>query len=406
MNMRLNRNKIFLTALLIGLLSMILLVGTASAQTDLRPAAQTTGISQPVAESTPPPTAAPPEKACVECHPDKHDAWLESPHAHSFDDSVFQEGWANMEYADECLLCHKATYDPNTEQYIAEGVSCEACHGQGSAEHPPAEIPVRSDEEYCGTCHPTTLGEVRLSGHTTPNEVRCVNCHDPHSQKVLFDNPDDMCKSCHSAEDLGEMEESLGKMHLQENIPCVSCHTLDVPHTFLFNYQHEDTSTFFKGFDCTSEVSASVGERTGTSHEALGSFVKDQMNWPVVHRVSRLETAPQCTDCHIMDEKLRADFVALGYTAEELDTIAWENEDFPALTETDLNKLVAAPKRSWSWAYWLVGVAAIIGVFEFTTARKMEGSSKGEKLWGVLSSLRARLTRSKSTKQNDPQGKE
>ena len=390
--------KLIIITILAGLLSMVLLVGTVAAGPGLRPATQETSTPLPEADQ-------PPLKDCIDCHPDKHDAWMESPHAHSFDDPVFQEGWANMELAGECLLCHKAEYDQDTDSYVAEGVSCEACHGPGNNAHPPEEVPVLSDEEYCGTCHPTTLGEARLSGHSTTNDVRCVDCHDPHSQKVLFENPDDMCKDCHDEEDLSKMDEALSNLHLQENIPCADCHTLDVPHTFLLNFEHEDTIPFFKGFDCTSEISASVASRVGTSHEVLGSYVEDQMNWPVVHRVSRLETAPLCSDCHVMDEELRTDFIALGYSPEEVDNISWDNEDFPALTEAELNKLVAKPRRSWNWVYWVVGVGAIFGVFEVTVARKLEAGPKSGKEARRFSLFRKKTVKNPKENENDPQEK-
>lgn len=397
------KNIVILAGLLIGSLGLVLMVNAVNAEANPQPLAQGTAIPQ--ATATPLPsvtaTAIAPAKACIECHPDKKDAWMESPHAHSADDPVFLEGWENMERSTECLLCHEATYQPETGEYLAKGVSCETCHGTASAEHPPAEVPARSDEEYCGTCHPTTLGEARISGHSTANEVRCVNCHDPHSQKVLFENPDDMCKDCHQDEDLGNMEQALSEIHLQENIACADCHMLDVPHTFVYNFQHEDTAKFFKGFDCTSEIAVSVAQRAGTDHEVLGSYVEDQMKWPVVHRISRLESAPQCADCHIMDEEVKADFMALGYTSEEVDQLSWESHDFPALTEAELNKVVAKPRKSWGWVYWVLGVAAVFGLFEFTVTRKLEGRPPAD-----LKSLFSRFSRKNGKNKEDQQGKE
>jgi len=369
MNNRRTSKKVILAGLAFGLIGLMLIAGSVSAGSNPRPFAQATATPS---EAAPAPTEEVEAKACVECHLDKRDALMGSPHAHSADDPVFLEGWDNMERPEDCLLCHEATYNAESGEYAAIGVSCVTCHGDAGTEHPPAEIPARSDEEYCGRCHPTTLGEARLSGHSTENEVRCVNCHDPHSQKVLFENPDDMCKSCHT-EDLTAMDAALGEIHLQENIACADCHMLDVPHTFTFNFQHESTTEFFKGFDCASEIALNVASRAGTSHEALGSYVEDQMNWPVVHRVSRLESAPQCADCHVMDEEVRADFMALGYTLEEVDQLAWEAQDFPVLNETELNKLVAAPKRNWSWVYWTLAVVVIFGIFEFTVTRRLDG---------------------------------
>jgi hypothetical protein len=128
------------------------------------------------------------------------------------------------------------------------------------------------------------------------------------------------------------------------------------------------------------------------------------MNWPVVHRVSRLESAPLCSDCHVMDEKLRADFAALGYTIEEVDDLSWESEDFPPLNETDLAKLVATPRRSWSWLYWLVGVIAVFGIFEFSVARKMNGGAQVS-LKEYLSSVFRRKP-AKDEKKDDQRGEE
>jgi len=330
---------------------------------------------------------------------------MDSPHAHSADNPVFLDGWENMERSTDCLLCHQATYDQESAEYQAVGVACETCHGVVAANHPPAEVPTRSDEEYCGTCHPATFGEAHLSGHSTENEVRCVSCHDPHSQKVLFENPDDMCKDCHT-EDLEKMDQTLSKVHLQKDISCADCHMLDVPHTFVFNFQHENTTQFFTGYDCTSEISASVTKRVGTEHEVLGSYVQDQMNWPIVHRVSQLESAPQCTDCHVMNEELRSDFIALGYTSEEVDKLSWESQDFPVLTEDELNKLVAKPKQSWSWAYWLLALVAVFGIFEFAFTRKLEVHPKSNEKRGLLSLFRKGFARRRGNNESGRKNEE
>lgn len=394
---------IFFVGLFVSMLGFALTVGAVKADSSPQTDAQAT--STPQTPPTPTPTQPVTTKDCLVCHPDKLDAWRDSPHAHSADNPVFLEGWENMERSTDCLLCHKAAYNGETGEYLAEGVSCDVCHGDTGADHPPAQVPARSDEEYCGTCHPTTLGEVRLSGHSTENEVRCVECHDPHSQKVLFENPDDMCKDCHD-EDLKKMDETLSKVHLQNDISCADCHMLDVPHTFVFNFQHEATSGFFKGFDCTSEISVNVAQRTGTDHEILGSYVEDQMNWPVVHRVSRLESAPQCADCHIMDQKLQADFVALGYTPEELSGLSWDGEEYPALAESEMNKLVAQPTRNWNWIYWLVGVVAVLGIFEVTITHKLEGHQRINLMADLVSVFRNRKNGKNYKNGNDQQDEE
>ncbi|HLF26928.1 MAG TPA: cytochrome c3 family protein [Anaerolineae bacterium] len=172
----------------------------------------------------PTPTPVEPVKPCAECHLDVADSWSRSPHAHAFDDPVFQEWWQGRGQPGDCLLCHTTSYQETTGAYLAEGVSCEGCHGPAKADHPPSIIPVKADTEYCGGCHTTTLSEWRLTGHAL-TDVGCMDCHDPHSQKSLFEVSDDMCLNCHE-EDMGAYLEDL---HIQKGIGCVGCHALVIP---------------------------------------------------------------------------------------------------------------------------------------------------------------------------------
>jgi len=172
----------------------------------------------------PTPTPTEPVKPCAECHLDVADSWSQSPHAHAFDDPVFQEWWQGRGEPGDCLLCHTTGYQETGGAYLAEGVSCEGCHGPSKADHPPAIIPVKADTEYCGGCHTTTLSEWRLTGHAA-SDVGCMACHDPHSQKPLFEVADDMCLNCHE-EDMGAYLEDT---HVQKGIGCVDCHALVIP---------------------------------------------------------------------------------------------------------------------------------------------------------------------------------
>jgi predicted CXXCH cytochrome family protein len=161
---------------------------------------------------------------CAECHPDVEHAWLESSHAHAYDDEEFSTRWNSLGKPGECLACHTTNYQSSTNSFTAEGVQCEACHGQMTEGHPPAVMPVKADTEYCGACHTTTLGEWRLTGHSTAG-VGCMDCHDPHSQDALFEDPDEMCLNCHR----DEMGDYLEDMHIQKGIGCVDCHALVIP---------------------------------------------------------------------------------------------------------------------------------------------------------------------------------
>lgn len=198
-----------IAGLLVGLISMLLTVRLATA--------------------TPLPQGEPPDiplqaKACGSCHLDITQNWAGSPHAHAFDDPAYQERWTGMGQPGNCLLCHTTNYVATTGEYDATGVSCEACHGKVDSKHPLTPAPIRSDAEYCGTCHTTTLGEWRLTGHAHA-EVGCTDCHDAHSQKALFEDPDQMCINCHK----DSMGRYLEDIHGQKGIGCVDCHALVIP---------------------------------------------------------------------------------------------------------------------------------------------------------------------------------
>lgn len=205
-----------LSGLLVGLLSMGLVVSVAWAAPGHLSYAQ---------ESPTPATRTSEEvKACAECHPNVEAAWMNSPHAHAYDDEEFLSRWKSLGEPGECLVCHTTGYQATTGEYSAPGVTCEACHGPAVEGHPPAVVPVRADTQYCGSCHTTTLGEWRLTGHSAAN-VGCTDCHNPHSQAALFENPDELCVNCHK-DDIGEHKDDL---HIQKGIGCVECHALVLP---------------------------------------------------------------------------------------------------------------------------------------------------------------------------------
>lgn len=161
---------------------------------------------------------------CQSCHLDVTAHWEQSPHAHAYDDPVFQEQWAALGNPDDCLRCHTTGFEPATGEFKAEGVDCETCHGPLSADHPPEPIPVLAGPQQCGDCHTTTLGEWHGSGHAVAG-VDCMGCHNPHSQQPLFADPDQMCLNCHE----DTMGDYLEDLHYSKDIGCVDCHALVIP---------------------------------------------------------------------------------------------------------------------------------------------------------------------------------
>ena len=198
-----------IVGLLVGVITMIIFIGVASAAPVIQENAHPSSLD---------------DRNCKDCHLDITNLWSRSAHAHAYDDPVFQERWLGLGNPGECLVCHTTNYQATTGQYSSPGVSCEACHGPALADHPPAIVPIRDDAEYCGECHTTTLHEWRLSGHNSVG-VGCMNCHDPHSQKALFENPDNLCINCHR----DAMDDYLEDLHILKGIGCVDCHTLVIP---------------------------------------------------------------------------------------------------------------------------------------------------------------------------------
>lgn len=198
------------SGLLVGLLAVFLFTGIVSA-------APNTQGDDPTEEILS-------DNDCVSCHRDEMGNWAESPHAHAYDDPFFQEQWVGLGSPDTCLACHTTNYKSSTGEYEKEGVSCQSCHGKVTSDHPDKIVPTIVDTYYCGSCHTTTLSEWRSTGHAAEN-VDCMDCHDPHSQKPLFENPDDLCINCHR----DGMGDYLNDLHVKQDIGCVDCHALVIP---------------------------------------------------------------------------------------------------------------------------------------------------------------------------------
>ena len=181
-------------------------------------------MASPVAQDEDPPGDFLTSEQCSVCHLDIANHWEVSPHANAYADPVFQERWSGLGEPDECLACHTTDYRASTGEFAAEGVDCSACHGDVPSDHPASFASVVADTDFCGSCHTTTLSEWRRTEHALAG-VDCVDCHNPHSQQPLFENPDDLCINCHQ----DSMEDYLEDLHVQKGIGCVDCHALVIP---------------------------------------------------------------------------------------------------------------------------------------------------------------------------------
>jgi len=185
----------FLVVLVFGMVGVVLAEANGSAQS----------------------TSAQAPEGCAACHLDVVNAWQGGLHAQAYSDPVFQQAWEAQNKNVTCLACHTTGFVPRTGEYVHEGVTCEACHGQTPADHPPAPVKVDPGVEICADCHATTYAEWQKSAHGQ-QQLACTSCHNPHPQTLRFDSPNALCLNCHKqARD--------DYVHLTHAVQqCVDCH--------------------------------------------------------------------------------------------------------------------------------------------------------------------------------------
>jgi len=190
------------------------------------PAAAAPGLQ---ATATPPPEGPPVyvgPGVCEACHKEAHDIWSTSLHAQAFSSPVFQEDWTKDGSKNSCLECHTTGYVPLTGEYSFEGVTCESCHGPYQQGHPEKPMPVTPDASLCAACHKTTTNEWRASKHGQVN-LDCESCHDPHTQKSMFESVTALCTNCHK--DPGQS--FTHGTHANAGLQCSNCHMYTSPRT-------------------------------------------------------------------------------------------------------------------------------------------------------------------------------
>jgi Cytochrome c554 and c-prime len=163
---------------------------------------------------------------CKNCHQAEYEVWKNSLHAGASLDPQFQEQLAQAHNQDECLKCHASgtvtsEVQASSDQVMAEGVTCEACHGAYKAGHPAEttmKLPVESTAT-CRTCHEAAFAGWEKSKHAEKN-IECFDCHLAHSQGIRTGSVDKLCAACHS--DQGT--QAAHSRHGINGVNCVSCH--------------------------------------------------------------------------------------------------------------------------------------------------------------------------------------
>ena len=128
-------------------------------------------------------------KTCKMCHSSTksgaaYKIWLKNKHSKAYTELASDEakaiakkkGIEDPQKADECLACHVTGFGVDAKLKgpkltLEEGVSCEACHGPGSA-YKSKKVMV---ELYNDKIDPKTVGLI------TPTKEVCVQCHNKKS---------------------------------------------------------------------------------------------------------------------------------------------------------------------------------------------------------------------------------
>lgn len=118
-------------------------------------------------------------ETCEKCHPRQARTWHDSSHSTSFDSLLPEHLGMKDEEGRECISCHVTGHDAGgfAMRDAASGlrhVSCEACHGPGSA-HAALMQEARKERRK-------VEGDFRIS-----TDVDCQRCHNPHvSYRKLY----------------------------------------------------------------------------------------------------------------------------------------------------------------------------------------------------------------------------
>jgi len=185
------------------------------------------------------------DEDCATCHPAFYNSWSTSAHGMAADDPKFVSDWEEQGKPFECLACHTTGYDFRTQTWKDIGVTCEACHGPFTEDHPVNPMPADSSPELCGSCHQETLFEWNVSKHRQA-QMDCVDCHGQHETSIKGEDADALCNSCHR-----ERASSYAHTaHSEVGLGCADCHLAELDGEIGGGHAYRDHSFHVKLSTC------------------------------------------------------------------------------------------------------------------------------------------------------------
>ena len=137
--------------------------------------------------------------------------------------------------APDCVSCHTEAEViwKNGAHGKTEFVTCEACHGTLTDDHPKSSMPIDRSPDLCIRCHSNSsfgVEDWKSSKHSQLG-MECATCHDPHSASLkkatgprdaqpTTDEVSQLCINCHKEHSMTFSYTS----HNQKGVNCVDCH--------------------------------------------------------------------------------------------------------------------------------------------------------------------------------------
>jgi len=159
------------------------------------------------------------ELDCQKCHPAFVATWENSAHGHALSNSVFADALHEQQDQTTCLPCHTTGYDPDSNTWLEEEITCQACHSPLTENHPLEPMSNDRSSELCGNCHIETLSAWQNSKHKDTG-LSCIVCHGQHSTKLKAEDATSLCETCH-VEIKGDY---IHASHSTDEASCADCH--------------------------------------------------------------------------------------------------------------------------------------------------------------------------------------
>lgn len=182
---------------------------------------------------------------CQTCHLEFQTNWAMGAHGNANTTEAFKQAWEAAGKTPDCLNCHVTGYDPETNTWEEDGITCNRCHESVTSNHPSEPMEVNRSPELCGECHTETYFEWQISSHRD-KDLGCSSCHDPHGNQLKANNSATLCAACHQA----RATNFTHTKHSQQGLQCSDCHMANLSETGTGGHARKDHSFFVSLKSC------------------------------------------------------------------------------------------------------------------------------------------------------------